>query len=71
MGYSVIPSEANFFMAHLKRPVRPVIAEFEKRAILVGRPFPPLTEHLRVSVGNADEMRRFTVAFKEIMSKPA
>ena len=56
-------------MVHLKRPVAPVIAAFEKRAILVGRPFPPMTEHLRVSVGTADEMKRFMVAFKEIMSK--
>ena len=38
---------------------------------MVGRPFPPMNEHLRVSVGTADEMRRFMVAFKEIMAKPA
>jgi histidinol-phosphate aminotransferase len=71
MGYAVIPSEANFFMVGLRRPVRPVIAEFEKRGVLVGRPFPPLTEHLRVSIGTADEMKRFTTAFREIMSTPA
>jgi histidinol-phosphate aminotransferase len=70
LGYSVIPSEANFFMVHLKRPVRPVIADFQKKDILVGRPFPPMNEHLRVSVGTADEMRRFMVAFKEIMATP-
>jgi histidinol-phosphate aminotransferase len=67
LGFSVIPSETNFFMVDLKRPVRPVIAEFEKRGVLVGRPFPPMDQHLRVSVGTADEMRRFTVAFKDIM----
>jgi histidinol-phosphate aminotransferase len=71
LGYSVIPSETNFFMVHLRRPVRPVIAEFAKQGVMVGRPFPPMTEHLRVSVGTADEMRRFMVAFKDIMSKPA
>jgi histidinol-phosphate aminotransferase len=71
MDYSVVPSEANFFMVHLKRRVEPVIAEFEKRGVLVGRPFPPMTEHLRVSIGTADEMRRFMAAFKEIVSKPA
>ena len=26
---------------------------------MVGRPFPPMNEHLRVSVGTADEMQRF------------
>lgn len=66
-GFDVIPSETNFFMVDLRRPVKPVIADFEKRGVLVGRPFPPMDNHLRVSVGNADEMRRFTAAFKEIM----
>jgi histidinol-phosphate aminotransferase len=71
LGYAVIPSETNFFMVHLRRPVRPVIAEFAKQGVMVGRPFPPLNEHLRVSVGTPDEMRRFMVAFKDIMGKPA
>jgi|SRR5690242_1230292 len=67
LGYAVIPSEANFFMVHLRRPVPPVIEAFKKKGILVGRPFPPLMEHLRVSVGTADEMSRFVTAFKEIV----
>jgi len=70
LGYTVIPSETNFFMVHLRRPIRPVIADFEKKGVLVGRPFPPMNEHLRVSIGTAEEMGRFMVAFKEIMSKP-
>ena len=69
LGYAVIPSETNFFMVNLKRRVPPVIAEFQKRGILVGRPFPPMNEHLRVSVGTASEMDRFVAAFKEIMSQ--
>jgi histidinol-phosphate aminotransferase len=54
-------------MVNLKRPVKPVIAEFEKRGVLVGRPFPPMNEHLRVSVGTPDEMKRFAAAFREVM----
>ena len=67
MGYAVIPSETNFFMVHIKKPVVPVIEEFRKKGVLVGRPFPPMNEHLRVSIGTADEMKRFMVAFKEIV----
>jgi histidinol-phosphate aminotransferase len=67
LGYESIPSEANFFMVHLKRPVQPVIEAFRKKNVLVGRPFPPLTESLRVSIGTPDEMARFMVAFREIM----
>lgn len=66
LGYPSIPSETNFFMVHIKRPVQPVIEEFRKKGVLVGRPFPPMTEYLRVSVGTEDEMRRFSVAFREI-----
>ena len=66
LGYNVIPSEANFFMVHVGREITPVIEEFRKRGIAVGRRFPPMVEHLRVSVGTAEEMDRFLVAFKEI-----
>ena len=66
LGYESIPSEANFFMVHIKRPVQPVIAEFRKKGVIVGRPFPPMLEHLRVSVGTPEEMGRFSTAFREI-----
>ncbi len=71
LGYSSLPSEGNFFMTHIKRPVQPVIEEFRKRGVIVGRPFPPMTEHLRVSVGTAEEMNRFMVAFKEVLATKA
>ena len=62
-----IPSETNFFMVHLGgRQVQPVIEEFRAKKVLVGRPFPPMTEHMRVSVGTPEEMARFMTAFKEI-----
>jgi histidinol-phosphate aminotransferase len=67
LGYSVIPSEANFFMVNLRRQARQVIQAFRQRGVLVGRPFPPMNEYLRVSVGNADEMDRFIAAFKAIL----
>ena len=68
LGYDVIPSDANFFMVHIRRQVVPVIEEFRKKGVLVGRPFPPMLEHLRVSVGTPEEMTRFTTAFKEIFA---
>jgi histidinol-phosphate aminotransferase len=71
LGYECIPSETNFFMVHIKRPVQPVIAAFRQKGVIVGRPFPPMTEHLRVSVGAPDEMDRFTTAFKQIFTAAA
>ena len=46
-----------------------MIDELRARGVLVGRPFPPMLEYLRVSVGTADEMRRFMVGFKEVMGR--
>jgi histidinol-phosphate aminotransferase len=65
-GYEVIPSQTNFFMVSIGREIQPVIEEFRQKKVLVGRPFPPMTTHMRVSIGTADEMDRFMKAFKEI-----
>jgi histidinol-phosphate aminotransferase len=65
-GYETIPSETNFFMVHIGREIQPVIQEFLAKKVQVGRPFPPMTTHMRVSIGTADEMDRFMAAFKEI-----
>jgi len=66
LGYETLPSETNFFMVSIGREVVPVIEEFRKKGVAVGRPFPPMTTHMRVSIGTADEMARFMTAFKEI-----
>jgi histidinol-phosphate aminotransferase len=65
-GYETIPSETNFFMVAIGREIQPVIEEFRQKKVAVGRPFPPMTKHMRVSIGTEDEMARFMVAFKEI-----
>jgi len=67
LGFSVIPSQGNFFMVNIRQNVMPVIQAFRKQNILVGRPFPPMLEYLRVSIGTADDMARFLRAFKEIV----
>jgi histidinol-phosphate aminotransferase len=65
-GYPSLPSETNFFMVEIGREIQPVIQEFAAKKVAVGRPFPPMTKHMRVSIGTADEMDRFMKAFKEI-----
>ena len=52
----MIPSETNFFMVGIGRDVQPVIGEFRAKGIMVGRPFPPMTQHMRVSIGTEDDM---------------
>jgi histidinol-phosphate aminotransferase len=71
-GYATIPSQTNFFMVSLgDRTVQPVIEEFRKKGILVGRPFPPMLNHLRVSVGTPEDMEKFIQAFKQIFPQKA
>jgi histidinol-phosphate aminotransferase len=71
LGFNVIQSQGNFFMVNIRRNVMPVIQAFRQQGILVGRPFPPMLEFLRVTVGKADEMARFMKAFKEIVPNAA
>ncbi len=68
MGYDVIPSETNFIMVQTGRPAREVRTAFREHGIVVGRPFPPLLNHLRVSIGSEKEMAMFMAAFREIFA---
>jgi len=71
LGYEVIPSDTNFLMVHIRRPVQEAAAAFRERGVLVGRPFPPMLEHMRVSVGTESEMDRFMNAFEDIFAATA
>ena len=66
MGHKILPSDTNFFFVHTGRPVTEVQEAFRQKGVLVGRPFPPMLDYLRVSIGTADEMDRFMAAWKEI-----
>jgi histidinol-phosphate aminotransferase len=54
-----IPSYTNFVMVEAGRPVLDVIQHFRRHQIRVGRPFPPYTTNVRVSLGTPGEMREF------------
>jgi histidinol-phosphate aminotransferase len=71
MGLTYIPSQTNFVMIGVGRPVKPLIEELKKRKMLVGRLFPSMPEHLRVSFGTMAEMKLFMKEFKEVMSVQA
>jgi histidinol-phosphate aminotransferase len=58
-GLTAIPSETNFAMIRAGRPAPEVIAHFKKNSVLIGRPFPPLTDYVRVSLGLPAEMQEF------------
>lgn len=67
LGSAVTPSEASFFMIDLGRDSREITSQFAARGILVGRPFPPMTDWLRVSIGTEAQMKTFLQTFATIV----
>src|SRR5262249_25688917 len=64
MGYRFIPSSANFMMIDIKRPVKPAIQAMHDNKVDVGRVFPSLPTHMRVTIGTMPEMEAFVSAFR-------
>jgi histidinol-phosphate aminotransferase len=68
MGYKQIPSQANFIMFDCKRPVVPLIQALKQNNVHVGRLFPALPNHMRLTIGKKSEMETFLSAFREVIS---
>jgi histidinol-phosphate aminotransferase len=67
LGYKHIPSQANFLMIDMKQPVGPLIDGLRQRGVQVGRLFPSLPNHMRVTIGTSSEMESFLSAFGEVV----
>src|SRR4029077_3923989 len=66
MGYKQIPSQANFIMFDCKRPVVPLIQALKDGNVQVGRLFPALPNHMRLTIGKKSEMEGFLSAFRQV-----
>jgi histidinol-phosphate aminotransferase len=66
LGYKQIPSQANFIMFDTKRPVVPLIQALKQRNVQVGRLFPALPNHMRLTIGKKAEMEAFLSAFRQV-----
>jgi len=66
MGYKQIPSQANFIMFDCKRPVVPLIQALKQNNVHVGRLFPALPNHMRLTIGKKSEMETFLSAFRQV-----
>jgi histidinol-phosphate aminotransferase len=54
---------SNKFMVDTRKPTRDAIAMLRKENVYVGRPWPALPTHIRVTVGTKEEMEKFQAAF--------
>jgi len=68
LGHESIPSDANFIMFDCKRPVVPLIQAMKERNVEVGRLFPALPNHMRLTIGKKSEMEAFLLAYKQVMA---
>jgi histidinol-phosphate aminotransferase len=68
-GYDAFDSDANFLMVHTKRDPRSFAAACLARGVQVARPFPPLLEHARITIGTPAEMERATRVFLEVLAE--
>jgi histidinol-phosphate aminotransferase len=68
MGYKGLPSQANFVMFDVKRPVVPLIQALKQRNVQVGRLFPALPNHMRLTIGKRAEMEAFLSNFRQVVA---
>lgn len=64
LGLEHMPSHTNFVMHRIPGELAQYNGRMREAGFLVGRPFPPLTEWSRVSLGTPDEMERFVGALR-------
>lgn len=63
-----IKSNANFTFFETGRDVEEVNKAFRSEGIMVGRPFPPKTDWLRVSMAKPHEMKYFVQVYKKLFA---
>jgi histidinol-phosphate aminotransferase len=68
LGYECIPAQANFIMFDCTRPVVPLIKALKDRSVAVGRLFPAMPNHMRLTIGKKSEMERFLSVFRQVMA---
>ncbi|WP_158209891.1 pyridoxal phosphate-dependent aminotransferase [Myroides phaeus] len=69
LGLEYLPSQGNFVFHKITGDPQKYMERMEEAGILVGRPFPPLTQWSRVSLGTPEEMTRFTATLKDFRKK--
>ncbi len=67
-GYKDTDAQANFMFVDVKMPVEDFQAACRAEGLRVGRPFPPLWTHCRISIGTMDEMQRAVKIFDKVLS---
>ncbi|UCC71844.1 MAG: aminotransferase class I/II-fold pyridoxal phosphate-dependent enzyme [Gemmatimonadota bacterium] len=65
LGLEYLPSHTNFVLHRITGDLRTYRTRMREHDIFVGRPFPPMLEYNRLSIGSLEEMERFTEVLRE------
>jgi histidinol-phosphate aminotransferase len=67
-GFAVLPSEANMLMVDVHRPGREVFQALLEHKVVIGRSWPSMPNHVRITIGTREEMTKFRAAFGSVMN---
>ena len=68
-GYKATEAQANFTFIDVQTPVEDFQAGCAKEGVRVGRPFPPLWTHCRISIGTMEEMKSAVQVFDRVLAQ--
>jgi histidinol-phosphate aminotransferase len=69
LGLLYLPSHTNFVLHRISGDLRTYRERMREHDVFVGRPFPPMLEYNRLSIGSPEEMERFTQVLREFRGK--
>lgn len=68
-GYTIHSADANFLMVDIRRDAHAFKLECAGHKVVIGRRFPSLPTHARISIGTMAEMKKAIPVFEQVLSK--
>jgi len=63
-------TDANFLMVDVHRAAKAFKMECIKHKVAIGRAFPSLPTHARISIGTMPEMKQAVAVFRTVLASP-
>ena len=67
-NFTFVESKSNCFMIDVKRPGGQIVKALQPEKVYIGRVWPKWPNHVRVTVGTMEEMKKFQAAFVKVMA---
>ena len=67
LGLEYVKSHTNFVFFKSGKPIGEMLTAMKKENVIIGRPFPPFYEWVRISTGTMESMKQFDRALKNVL----